>query len=160
MDKEKILSQFKTVHVKTVKVVGQNAQLEPIYENLIIKLSNHEWPLWVDKCLLHGYKSVEVIDVLIGKESVKTPELLAGLQSQIDIKLKPVVVKKTDPSGEIEALKAANDALLKRLEVLESKTDEDKSERAELIQMANELGLKFAKNIKTDALKSLIENSK
>ena len=112
MEQEKILNQFNTVHILTVKVVGQTPQLEPIYEKSTIKLNAHEWPLWISKCALHGYKSIQVVDVLKNGQTVVNNELLKELQLQIDAILKPSVETKKDPEGEIEALKAANEALL------------------------------------------------
>ena len=142
------------IWVKTSKVVGIDSQREPIREDLTIKLTINDWYNWIKYVTMHGYKAVEVVKVDDNGKELDASQY----QAQLDAVLKPVKEVKVDMKAELEAQKLANAELLKRLEALENRGDKD--ERRELMDMAKELGLSFAKNIKTDDLKSLIENSK
>lgn len=142
------------IWVKTSKVVGIDNQREPIREDITIKLAINDWYNWIKYVAMHGYKSVEVVKVDDNGKELDGSKY----QSEINAVLKPVKEAKVDMKAELDAQKLANAELLKRLEALENRGDKD--ERKELMDMAKELGLPFAKNIKTDDLKSLIENSK
>lgn len=177
------------IWVKTSKVVGIDNQREPIREDITIKLTINDWYNWIKYVAMHGYKSVEVVKVVdngseldYGKYQAEIDAILKPVKEvKVDMKAELDAQKLANAEllKRLEALENrepnANAIELenkrKRMERDNSDNEmyygthnapihSDKDIRAILFSEAKELGLSIAKNIKTDELKSLIENSK
>tara|TARA_R110000744_G_scaffold275082_1_gene388049 strand:+ start:8005 stop:8538 length:534 start_codon:yes stop_codon:yes gene_type:complete len=124
-------SVFKTVHLKTSKIISYGANGQPIFETIVQKLrsngNNDDFEAVIAVTPAVGYASVEVVGVF----DLKTHEPIEGAikkyQAKVDAILKPQPVEETqDVTAVIEENKQLKENMAKimdRLDAMENKAD-------------------------------------
>lgn len=171
----------RVIWLKTARVYATDSDMTAKVERSTVKLEDGDnWLKFIKYLPLKGYKKDEqpVIEKVIEKQN--------GVWSTIDpqpwidqlneaLKIEPIPGEKIDfkvlAEKQANQLKEANanfKALEERLKALEAQKVEPKQEataqtekeiRSDLFKIVSDLGINVAKNIKTDELKKIVEQS-
>lgn len=146
------------IWLETTRVVGQDEDGESKKEVIVTKLmSGQNWLNFVKHLRIRGFsrknppKVLKVIDYETNKE-VKSD--IEKYQLDVNNIMSPPKEVKVDHAAENKQLKEQMAALMAKVE--EMAKGPAKTERQLIVEKANELELKFAKNIKSDKLLDMI----